>query len=199
MAASEPAGPPRKELSAFFVVVNGQVESGEFPDDDLYVRYGFSFGPDWTVVDGIETGLSQIARKAPGVDQSVVWNFPVDISFKSTNAHGWPRMSISVYGVDGLGRDVVRGYGSVLIPPFPGGYDRYIHTYVPVPSSLWQRFVSWFTGTYAEFYDSKFVAQGENREVTRVESTGVVKVKFDVLTRGMETLGYQPAHRQVTH
>ncbi|KAH8077577.1 hedgehog receptor [Aureococcus anophagefferens] len=113
MAASEPAGPPRKELSAFFVVVNGQVESGEFPDDDLYVRYGFSFGPDWTVVDGIETGLSQIARKAPGVDQSVVWNFP-----------------------------------------------------------------------------------GENREVTRVESTGVVKVKFDVLTRGMETLGYQPAHRQ---
>ena len=110
---------PRKDPSAFFVVVNGQVESGEFPDDDLYIRYGFSFGPDWTVVDGIETGLSQIARKAAGVDQSVVWNFPIDVSFKSTNAHGWPRMSISVYGVDSLGRDVVRGYGSVLIPPSP--------------------------------------------------------------------------------
>ena len=53
------------------------------------------------------------------MDQSVVWNFPIDVSFKSTNAHGWPRMSISVYGVDSLGRDVVRGYGSVLIPPSP--------------------------------------------------------------------------------
>ena len=74
-------------------------------------------GPDWTVVDGIENGLSQIARKAPGCDNSVVWNFPVDISFKSTNAHGWPRMSVSIYGVDSLGRDVVRGYGSVLLPP----------------------------------------------------------------------------------
>ncbi len=98
-------------------MVNGQLESGEFPYDDLYVRYGFSFGPDWTVVDGIENGLSQIARKAPGCDNSVVWNFPVDISFKSTNAHGWPRMSVSIYGVDSLGRDVVRGYGSVLLPP----------------------------------------------------------------------------------
>lgn len=57
------------------------------------MRYGFSFGDDWAVVDGIETGLSQIARKAPGFDQSVVWNFPIDISFKSTNAHGWPRVS----------------------------------------------------------------------------------------------------------
>ena len=105
-----------KELSAFFIVVNGQVESGDFPHDDLYVRYGFTFGPDWTVVDGVETGLSQIARKTPGCSNSVVWNFPVDISFKSTNAHGWPRMSVSVYGVDALGRDVVRGYGSVLVP-----------------------------------------------------------------------------------
>mmetsp|Transcript_13670 Transcript_13670/g.36351 ORF Transcript_13670/g.36351 Transcript_13670/m.36351 type:complete len:134 (-) Transcript_13670:558-959(-) len=107
----------KSDFSAFFVVVNGQLESGEFPYDDLYVRYGFSFGPDWTVVDGIENGLSQIARKAPGCDNSVVWNFPVDISFKSTNAHGWPRMSVSIYGVDSLGRDVVRGYGSVLLPP----------------------------------------------------------------------------------
>jgi B9 domain-containing protein 1 len=184
-----------KELSAFFIVVNGQVESGDFPHDDLYVRYGFTFGPDWTVVDGVETGLSQIARKTPGCSNSVVWNFPVDISFKSTNAHGWPRMSVSVYGVDALGRDVVRGYGSVLVPTFTGDYERFIHTFTPVPSSLWQRFISWFTGTYAEFYDSKFVAQGRNREVTRVESKGIIKVKFSVLSRGMGALGYLPASR----
>ena len=48
-------------------MVNGQLESGEFPYDDLYVRYGFSFGPDWTVVDGIENGLSQIARRLQAV------------------------------------------------------------------------------------------------------------------------------------
>jgi len=73
---------------------------------------------------------------------------------------------------------------------FAGNYERFIHTYTPVQSSVWQRFVSWFTGTYAEFYDSKFAAQPDNREITRVESTGVVKVKVSVLTRGMEALGY---------
>ena len=62
-----------------------------------------------------------------------------------------------------------------------------------MPSSLWQRLVSWLTGTYAEFYDSKLVAQSDNREVTRVESTGVVKVNFSVLTRGMAALGYSLA------
>ena len=76
---------------------------------------------------------------------------------------------------------------------FAGDYERFIHTYTPVPSSLWQRFISWFTGTYAEFYDAKFVAQNDNREVTRVESTGVLKVKFSILTRGMEALGYSLA------
>ena len=77
---------------------------------------------------------------------------------------------------------------------FAGDHERYIHTYTPVPSSPWQRLVSWFTGTYAEFYDSKFVAQGDNREVARVEFKGVVKVRFSVLSRGMETLGYSTIH-----
>ena len=63
----------------------------------------------------------------------------------------------------------------------------------------WKCLTRFPPGTYAEFYDSKFVAQGENREVTRVESTGVVKVKFSVLTRGMEALGYAPAAKQYTH
>ncbi|KAJ1461500.1 B9 domain-containing protein [Pelagophyceae sp. CCMP2097] len=179
--------------SGFYIVVNGQIESAEFAEDDLYVRYGFSFGADWTIVDGVETGLSQIARKNTGADQTVVWNFPIDIAFKSTNAFGWPRMSISVYGVDQFGRDVVRGYGSVLIPTYPGAYVRYAHVYTPVPSSLWQRLSSWFSGSHAEFYDSKFVTRGEHRDVTRVQFTGVVKVKLDVVTRGMGAIGFSPA------
>ena len=68
-----------------------------------------------------------------------------------------------------------------------------------MPSSLWQRLVSWLTGTYAEFYDSKLVAQSDNREVTRVESTGVVKVKFSVLTNLEEGLFPQKNTPQDRH
>ena len=159
--------------------------------DNLYVRYTFSFGNDWGVIHGVDSGLSQIARKDSGSqDQSVTWNFPVDCTFKATNAYGWPRLALSVYGVDGMGRDVVRGYGSLLLPTTPGHHTRYVQMYTPISSSIIQRFMAWMSGTHPEFFDSKFVAQGEGREVTRVMNTGVVKVTLSVMTKGMEGFGY---------
>ena len=44
--------------------------------------------------------------------------------------------------------------------------------FAPVSSTLYQAFVGWLTGTVPEFYDAKFVATSEGREVTAVESTG---------------------------
>lgn len=35
-----------------------------------------------------------------------------------------------------------------------------------------------------KFFDSKFVARGDGREVTRVKRSGVVKVYMDVMTKG---------------
>lgn len=49
-------------------------------------------------------------------NSTVVWNMPIDITFKSTNVYGWPRLAIAVYGVDWLGRDVIKGYTSVAVP-----------------------------------------------------------------------------------
>lgn len=151
-----------------------------------------SYGADWNVVDGVENGVSQIARKMAGPDRRVVWNFPLDVSFKSTNAFGWPRLSVSVYGLDFLGRDVVRGYGSLLVPPFSGETVLETRVYVPVATSAWQRLVAWISGTYAEFYDSNFVAKDFNRDLARVEPTGCVKVRLRVETTGMDALGYYP-------
>ena len=31
-----------------------------------------------------------------GYDSAIVWNFPIDIKFKSTNPYGWPRIAVSV-------------------------------------------------------------------------------------------------------
>jgi B9 domain-containing protein 1 len=120
----------------------------------------------------------------------VVWNFPIDVSFSATNAHGWPRMVLSVYGLDILGRDVVQGYGQLHIPTTPGVYTRYVRMFKPVSLSWAQQLTSWIFGNQAEFYDSKFVGQGKNRDVTRVQTTGVVKVKINVLTHNMAKFGF---------
>lgn len=186
----------------FFLMVTGQVEYGEFENaDNVYCRYALSYGNDWNVVHGPESGLSQIAKASEsGADTGVVWNFPIDISFKSTNPFGWPRLALSVFGVDMMGRDVVVGYGSVLIPTIPGRHERWVHMYTPKASSLIQQFRSWIAGAYPEFFDSKFVTRSEGREMTRVERTGAIRVSLNVMTRGMGQLGYScgdmPAIRQ---
>uniref|UniRef100_A0A7S1U318 B9 domain-containing protein 1 n=2 Tax=Phaeomonas parva TaxID=124430 RepID=A0A7S1U318_9STRA len=185
-AAEAPSAP-----SEFHLMVTGQIRSGDFDGaDNLYCRYSLVFGHDWTVCHGPDSGLSQIARRGGGVDPALVWNFPIDATFKSTNPFGWPRIAISVYGVDGLGRDVIKGYGSVVIPTCPGKYERVVHMYAPVSSSLAQQLLAWIGGTPPEFFDSSFTAQGTGRDVTRVRACGTVRVTLNVLPRGLAAFGY---------
>ncbi|CAB1108922.1 unnamed protein product [Ectocarpus sp. CCAP 1310/34] len=131
--------------------------------DNLYCRYTLSFGNDWYIVHGLDTGLSQIAQRAGGQDTSVVWNFPIDITFKSTNAFGWPRLALSVFRVDDMGRDTVVGYGSVLIPTQAGRHERVAHMYAPQPSSMLQRFRAWVSGAYPEVIMLGMADFGYNR------------------------------------
>ena len=124
------------------------------------------------------------------MNSDIVWNFPIDITFQSTNVHGWPRMAITVYGIDFLGRDVVKGYGSILIPLSEGSHEVYVHMYSPLAVSIFNQWMSWLMGNPPEFYDSKFVCEGEGREVTRVMKTGVVSVQLNIITKGLQSAGY---------
>ncbi|XP_076334000.1 B9 domain-containing protein 1 isoform X2 [Tachypleus tridentatus] len=177
--------------SVFMLMVAGQIESAEFPElDDIYCKFCFVHGQDWVVTSGIEEGISQVTRKSQDERQLFVWNFPLDITFKSTNPFGWPQIVISVYGPDIFGNDVVRGYGTVHIPLIPGHHRRRIPMFVPESSSLLQKFSSWLIGRRPEFVNPRVVAQGEGRDVTRVRSQGYVNVTFNIVTKNMKKLGY---------
>jgi B9 domain-containing protein 1 len=145
-------------------------------------------------VHGLEHGISQICRLASGrADQTFVWNYPIDLSLKSTNAFGWPQLVISVYRINAMGKDVVCAYGSIHIPTTPGRHICYLRLYRPVSSSMCQRITSWLLGSPPEFFNAKFTAQSRGREVTRVASAGTIKLVFNVATRGMAAWGYQVA------
>ncbi len=55
-----------------------------------------------------------------GPEQLLVWNYPLDLTYKSTNAFGWPQIVVSVYGLDAFGRDVIKGYGCIHLPTCAG-------------------------------------------------------------------------------
>ncbi len=49
---------------------------------------------------------------------------PLDVSYRTTNAYGWPRPGVAVSAADSLGRPVIVGYGSVLVPLSGSGHTR---------------------------------------------------------------------------
>ena len=130
----------------------GQIVSGEFGMVDyLYCRYAFQIGNDWNIASGIDTGLSQTACKNLAMsDDQVVWNFPIDVTFNSTNVHGWPRLALSVYGIDFFGRDVIRGYGSALVPLSSGQHEIEVTMFTPLATSTLNHLVSWLFGNPPE-------------------------------------------------
>ncbi|XP_068192987.1 B9 domain-containing protein 1 isoform X3 [Antennarius striatus] len=157
MAASNP--------SVFLLTVNGQIEGANFPEfDNLYFKYCFVYGHDWAPTSGLEEGISQIACKSRHSTHKLIWNFPLETTFKSTNPSGWPQLVVSVYGPDVFGNDVVRGYGATHIPFTPGRHTRTIPMFVPEPTWRLQKFTSWLLGRRPEYTDPKVVAQGEGRE-----------------------------------
>lgn len=138
--------------SSFSLKCAGSILSGNFgPSDFLYCKYVFQAGEDWKVSGGIDTGLSQTACKNNNsMTNDLVWNFPIDISYTATNVFGWPRIAISVYGVDFLGRDVVKGYGSLLIPLVPGHHEVELTMYTPQATSVLHEAASWLFGNPPE-------------------------------------------------
>ena len=171
--------------SQFTVMATGQIESAKFEGhDSLYCRYSFAAGEDWTVMKGVEEGITQMSSASGTGDnegQLAVWNFPVDVTFRATCAYGWPQIVLSVYGNDWRGRsDMILGYGSVHLPLTPGRHELYVSTFRPLAQSLMGRFQSWFQGMRPEFIDSLFPSKSQGRDVTRVQSFGVVKLVLDV-------------------
>lgn len=159
--------------------------------DDLYCKYSFNYGLDWSTSHGLEHGISQIAQKGTGDQNDVfVWNYPIEATFRSTNVHGWPQIVLSVYGINAIGKDVIRGYGCVHMPISPGRHVRYVRLYTPMSSSKCQQLQAWLTANPPEFFDAKFTAQTRGREVTRVNSKGMAKLVVNVSTRNLEKWGY---------
>lgn len=178
--------------SVFLLMVTGQIETGDFPgfNDDLYVKFNYVYGQDWVTTAGLEEGTSQTSKKSQDDKGFYAWNFPLDVTFKSTNPFGWPQLVLNVHGQDVFGTAVVRGYGAVHLPLSPGRHVRIVPVFVPESSSHFQKFTSWIMSGRPEFRDHNTVARSEGREVTRVKSQGCVRITFNVVSRDMKKLGY---------
>ncbi|KAI8929801.1 B9 domain-containing protein [Entophlyctis helioformis] len=229
MATGGMAGGMMPHASFFGLVCSGQIESAYFPEfDNLYCKFSFLHGPDWSVLSGLEEGISQFARGKQAATftdggqliKPCVWNFPVDIAFKSTNPFGWPQLLVTVYGLDALGRDVIRGYGTVRLPVSPGQHTLYMPMFVPIATSPFHQTLSWLVAVHQSFWIQSLPARAVAEKVcscrhasidhpcnadslgplpvTRVRSQGTVKIQLSIITKDLELFGYRSLRQSNT-
>ncbi|KAI9099794.1 B9 domain-containing protein [Phlyctochytrium arcticum] len=184
-------------MSFFSVLLTGQIESCRYPTTgNLYCKYILTFGPDWSVVAGQDEGITQMALTSvtPDGERQCAWNFPIEVTLKSTNPFGWPQLIVCIYGTDILGRDVIRGYGCIRIPQTIGSHNIYCPLFAPMASLPINELLSTLSGKLPEFLDPKFVAGHDSRDVTRVRSNGRLKLNLHVGTKELHRLGYSVAN-----
>lgn len=75
----------------FHLNITGQIDSAFFPippsSCSLFCRYDIVCGPDWELISGIKSGVTQNASAGRDTD-SIVFNMPLEFTFKSTNPFG---------------------------------------------------------------------------------------------------------------
>jgi len=183
------------------VHVHGTIKAAMLAEgDNVFLRAQFTYGPDWQIIAGSEQVLTQVALHA--APHGAVFNMPLDVAFQTTNLHGWPRVVVSVFGENGLQSllqsrpvPIPLGHGSALVPVTPGSHTKVVPLYRPLASKTgplaWlERLLRPLTGEYPDYYDHRFVGQGDSRMVTRVESMGEVYLDFNVATTGLKANGY---------
>ena len=97
--------------------------------------------------------------------------------FRANDITGWPKMILTLTCRDFMGRDLVCGYGVIHLPTQEGTHSRYLQIFKPKSSSTLIELIGFLNGKTAEFTQPvELLSRGVGREVTRVESAGVVKV-----------------------
>lgn len=167
----------------FHINVTGQIENIEFPissgNTSYYCRYDIVSGPDWELISGLKSGITQNALS--GIENNkIVFNMPIEFTFKSTNPYGCkfsifivsilfclifmftsgPQIVFSLYGKNFWGTETSQGYGRIHVPLC--GQIRQINVPILIPkcSNMWAAIVSWMTDKNPELRDPKILTDG---------------------------------------
>lgn len=170
----------------FHISVTGQIESAYYPlspDKNLFCRYDVVAGSDWELISGLKSGVTQTSS-AGSWSNKVVFNMPIEFTFKSTNPFGWPQIVISLYGTNFWGTETSRGYARVHVPLCGTSKEIRAPILTPKCENLWAALVSWFTDRSPELRDPKILADGTKNKNLLTDTYGELILNLQTISRG---------------
>ncbi|KAL9652506.1 hypothetical protein ABK040_000078 [Willaertia magna] len=197
----QPSSSNLSSTSSFYVIVNGMISHAEYPNaPNIACSFQFVYGQDWEIVrstgEGVslESGMTQVSARSKGCRALYVWNFPIELTFRSTNPFGWPKLCVTLQ--EGSGKQKILGYGWCHVPINVGSHKIAIKLFKPQSTSIIQQLIGSLKGMSPEYYDSTMVCKGEGREVTRTECVGAeVVVEFNIIHKNMSQFGFESARK----
>ncbi|KAL0207519.1 hypothetical protein P9112_012147 [Eukaryota sp. TZLM1-RC] len=176
-------------MAPFALSISGQILTGTIhTHDHLTVKYEWHYNKShWTYVCGQTDGISHCCTKSPSPDgiSTATWSLPLNLTLSSSNIHGWPRLVLTIYAKDWLGRDVVMGYGSVIVPLKHGPSFIQCPIYRPEATSMLEGLICWASGSLPHFADPLLPAKNDHRDLVRTCSSGFVGIKVNIISKGL--------------
>uniref|UniRef100_A0A2M4BZW5 B9 domain-containing protein 1 n=1 Tax=Anopheles marajoara TaxID=58244 RepID=A0A2M4BZW5_9DIPT len=175
--------------SFFHLTVTGQLESAHFPmgpdGDGLFCRYDIVAGPDWELMSGLSSAVTQSARTDSDY-RTVVFNMPIEFTMKSTNPYGWPQIIFSLYGANMWNVETNRGYARVFCPLSGTDSEHVLRAplFIPKYANACSAAMSWITGVNPEMRDPKILSDGSKHKGLSSETYGELVVRLQTISRG---------------
>ncbi|XP_017008990.3 B9 domain-containing protein 1 isoform X2 [Drosophila takahashii] len=189
--------------SYFSLSIVGQIVSATFPlgpdKEFVFLRYELVAGPDWQLASGPQHGLTQLATNKRGhFNEPIVFNMPIEVTYKSTSPFGWPQILVSVFGSSGRGRETLLGYAHIHLPVFgsrrPADSNQDLlqaPILMPKCPNMIADITSWLLRREPELKDPKVLLDNLKCKGLSMESYGSLQFQLSSVMRGARKLGYQ--------
>ncbi|XP_030371422.1 B9 domain-containing protein 1 [Scaptodrosophila lebanonensis] len=187
--------------SYFSLCIAGQIVSATFPlgpdTEFVFCRYELVAGPDWLLCSGPQHGLTQMAtNKGGNFNDKIIFNMPIEATYKSTSPFGWPQLLVSVFGCNGHGRERLLGYARVHLPLFGSQCDQSSQPMLNAPilkpkcPNIIADLTSWMMRREPELRDAKVLLDTMKCKGLSMESYGTLELQLSTIMRGAQKLGY---------
>jgi Ciliary basal body-associated, B9 protein len=194
LEVSEEIYNPESELVSFlYMNITGQIETSDINISNLLqVKYTFITGSEWSLIEGQKSGESQFAKKVPG-SEFVTWNLEFSAGYRTLAPEGWPKIVVELLSpTNDPNKFNVMGYACIHTPTSPGITIRKAKIFCPIKDNWWNTLKGKILGPKCDIIeDPDRIADPENREVTAVFFSGVLKIVFNVTQRNFERFGYK--------